>query len=56
MIFFRMGCNFYVKNKLKFEIFDEKKNLQTKMFLNSDILTKNLVIFKRWPALKDEKF
>ena len=40
-----------------------KKNLQTKMFssvitknLKWDILTKNLVIFKRWYADKDEKF
>ena len=39
------------------------KKLQTKMFfyfinenLNWDILTKNLVIFKRWDADKDEKF
>ena len=39
------------------------KKLQIKMFfyfinenLNWDILTKNLVIFKRWDADKDEKF
>ena len=62
MTFFRRGCNIYVENKLKSEIFDNKKNLQTKMFffvitenLNLDILTKNLVIFKRWHAVKDEK-
>ena len=54
MTFFRRGCNIYVENKLKSEIFDNKKILQTKMFffvitenLNLDILTKNLVIFKR---------
>ena len=63
MTFFRKGCNFYVKNKLKSEIFNDKKSLQTKMFfsvitknLNWDILTKNLVIFKRWHAVKDDKF
>ena len=62
MTFFRRGCNIYVENKLKSEIFDNKKNLQTKMFffvitenLNLDILTKNLVIFKKWHAVKDEK-
>ena len=51
--FFRRGSNFYVTNKLKSEIFN-KISLQTKMFfavitynLNWDILTKNLVIFKR---------
>ena len=25
MAFLRRGCNFYVKNKLKFEIFNDKK-------------------------------
>ena len=40
-----------------------KKSLQTKMFfsfitknLNWDILTKNLVIFKRCHAIEDKKF
>ena len=40
-----------------------KKSLQTKMFfsvitknLNWEILTKNLVTFKRWDGVKDEKF
>ena len=63
MNFVWRGCNFNIKNKLKSEIFNDKKNLQTKMFfsvitknLNWDILTKNLVIFKRWHAVKDEKF
>ena len=62
-VIFSGGCNFNIKNKLKSEIFNDKKNLQTKMFfsvitknLNWDILTKNLVIFKRWHAVKDEKF
>ena len=27
------GCNFYIKNKLKSEIFNDKKSLYTKMFL-----------------------
>ena len=52
--FFRVGCNFYIKSKLKSEIFNDKKSSQTKMFFsvitkNSDwkILTKNLVTFKR---------
>ena len=30
--FFRLGCNFYRKNKLKSEIFNDKKSLQTKIF------------------------
>ena len=62
--FFREGgCSFYIKNKLKSEIFNKKKSLQTKMFfsvitknLNWEILTKNLVTFKRWDEAKDEKF
>ena len=63
MNFVWRGCNFNIKNKLKSEIFNDKKNLQTKMFfsvitknLNWDILTKNLVIFKRSHAVTDEKF
>ena len=62
-----MGCNFYIKSKLKSEIFNEKKKkkkkLETKTCfsvktnnLNWDILTKNLVIFRRWHVVKDEKF
>ena len=58
-----MGCNFCIKSKLKSEIFNEKKKLQTKTCfsvktknLDWDILTKNLVIFKRWHVVKDEKF
>ena len=61
-----MGCNFYIKGKLKSEIFNEKKKkkkLETKTCfsvktnnLNWDILTKNLVIFRRWHVVKDEKF
>ena len=44
------GCSFFIKNKLKFEIFNDKKGLETKMFLSPitknlswGILTKNLV-------------
>ena len=51
---FSGGCSFYIKNKLKSEIFNNNKSLETKMFfsiltknLNWEILTKNLVIFKR---------
>ena len=51
---FQGSCSFYIKNKLQSEIFNDKKSLETKMFfsiltknLNWEILTKNLVIFKR---------
>ena len=30
--FFRGGCSFYVKNKLKSKIFNDKKSLLTKSF------------------------
>ena len=59
------GCSLYIKNLkylLKSEIFNDKKSIQTKMFLsvmskslNWEILTKNLVTFKRWDGVKDEK-
>ena len=46
------------KSKIKSEIFN-KKSLLTKMFpfvitknLNLEILTKNLLIFKRWDGLR----
>ena len=46
-------------HKLKSEIFNDKKSLPTKMFfsvinknLNWEILTKNLVTFKRWDGVK----
>ena len=55
--FFQDGLQLLCKKEAKV------KKLQTKMFfyfinenLNWDILTKNLVIFKRWDADKDEKF
>ena len=57
------GCSFYIKNKLKSEIFNDKKGLETKMFLsvvtknlNWAISTKSLVTFKRWDGVKDAKF
>ena len=50
------GCSFYVKNKLKSEIFNNKKSLQAQVFfsvipknLKWEILTKNFVTF-----LKDQ--
>ena len=52
-----------MKNKLKFEIFDDKKSLLTKIFfsvitknLNWESFIKNLVTFKRWDVVKVEKF
>ena len=45
------------------EVFNDKKKFIKKMFfsvitnnLNWGILTKNLVTFKRWDGVKDEKF
>ena len=59
----RGGCSFYLKNKLKSEIYNDKKSVQTKIFfsvvaknLNWEILTKSLGTFKKWDEVKDEKF
>ena len=57
---FQGGCSFYIK-KIKSQIFNDKKSLPTKMFFfvttkNLEILTKNLVTFKRWDEIKAEKF
>ena len=48
---------------MKSEIFNDKKGLETKMFLslitknlNWEVLTKNLFTFKRWDGVKDENF
>ena len=49
---FQGSCSFYVKNKLKSEIFYDKRSLYTKN-LNWEILTKNLVTFKKWDGVKD---
>ena len=52
VIFFQGGCSFFIKNKLKSEIFNDKKFY--KYFsviiknLNWEILTKNSVAFKRF--------
>ena len=57
------SCSFYIKIKLKSQIFNNKKSLSAKMFfsvttknLNWEILIKNLVTFKRWDEIKNEKF
>ena len=60
----RGGCSFYIKNKLKSEICNNRKFLHVlKCFfsvitknLNWKISTKNLVAFKTWDGVKDEKF
>ena len=61
--FLYVGCSFYTKNKLKSQIFNYKKSSSAKMFfsvttmnINREILTKNLVTFKKWDEIKDEKF
>ena len=60
--FFQGGSSFYLKNKLKSTIFNDKKSLQTNMFfsvitknLNWEILTKNFT-FERRDEIKDGKF
>ena len=60
--FFQGGCNFHIKNKLKSEIFNDRKSLLAKIFSsvktkdsNWEILPKNLVTFKREDGIKDEK-
>ena len=47
-------CNFRIKNKLKSEIFNDKKSLKENIFFtvitknsNQEILTKNLVTYER---------
>ena len=56
-------CSFSIKNKLKSEIFNNKKSVNKNVFvitknrrIQTEILTKNLVTFKRWDGVKDEKF
>ena len=39
--FFQGGCSFYIKNKLKSQIFNDKKSLSAKMFFS--VPTKNLI-------------
>ena len=56
---FQLGCSFYIKNKLKSEIFYYKKVYKQMFFsmitknLDWKTLTKNSVTFKRWDGLKD---
>ena len=56
---FSGGCSFYIKNKLKSEIFNGKKFIKKYVFLchtknlNWEISTKNLVPFKRKDSVKD---
>ena len=58
------GCSIYIKRKLKSEIFNDKKVYKQKNVflcvltknLNWQMLTKNLVTFKRFHGIKDEKF
>ena len=51
---FSGGCSFYMKNKLKAQIFNGKKFIKKIFFsvmaknLNGEISTKNLATFKRW--------
>ena len=63
MTFFKGGgFSFYIKNKLKSEIFNDKKVYKQKCLsvitknLNRKILNKNLVTFKRWNGVENEKF
>ena len=59
---FSGGCSFYLKIKLKSEIFNGKRFLNKNAFfvrttnLKWKISTKNFVTFKRWDGVKDEKF
>ena len=53
--FFQMGCNFCIKNKVKSEIFNDKKSLQAKIFFsaitknsNWEILPKNLITLSKY--------
>ena len=58
----RESCSFYIKNKLKSAIFNDKKVYKQKCLsvitknLNRKILNKNLVTFKRWNGVENEKF
>ena len=65
MTFFRGSCSCYIKNKLKSEIFNDKKVYKQNHFkyfsaitknLNWLTLTKNLVTFKKCGGVKDKIF
>ena len=51
--FFRRVQFFYIKNKLKSEIFNNKKSIGTKIFFY--VITKTLATYERWDGVKDEK-
>ena len=59
--FFRVGCSFYIKinHNLKYlttkEVYEQKCFSVTTKNLNWEILSKNLVTFKRCDGVKDEK-
>ena len=59
--FFR-GVAIFTQQKIKSEIFNDKKSFQAKIFFsvitknsNQELLTENLVTFKRSDVVKDEK-
>ena len=49
------GCSFYKKQQLKFEIFNEKKSLETKIFFSVITKNQNWEILT-WDGVKDGKF
>ena len=51
--FFRRVQSFYIKNKLKSEIFNNKKSIGTKIFFY--VITKTLSTYESWDRVKDEK-
>ena len=62
MTFFKKGCSFSIKNKVKSEIFNDKKFINNFFFfvitknLNWEILTKNLVTLKDDMGLRMKNF
>ena len=50
--FFQGGCSFYTKNKLKSQIFHDKKSLSAKMFFS--VITNNFL--KNGIRLRMKKF
>ena len=60
VIFFRGNCNCHIKDKLKSEIFNDKKSLEEKTLFSditkNSMLFKNLVTFKRQEVLRMKNF
>ena len=58
MNFLRGGCNFYIKNNLKSEMFNDKKMFFSVVTKNSncETLTKNLSFLKYNTGLRIKKF